>query len=85
MTDRFFHATVLGGRLHVNGIPEWGPWDPKRFDWWSEQEVDLILSTTGARKIRTDDELEAVIKTPTGVAPTKGLWIPESLMDRRAG
>jgi len=24
-SDRFFGATVLGGRLHVDGVPEWGP------------------------------------------------------------
>jgi hypothetical protein len=24
--DRFFHATLLGGFLHVRGIPDWGPW-----------------------------------------------------------
>ncbi len=27
-SDRFFLAPILGGRLHSNGIPEWGPGKP---------------------------------------------------------
>jgi hypothetical protein len=33
-SDRFFSATILGGRLHPDGIPEWGPWEASRLHWW---------------------------------------------------
>ena len=33
-SDRFFLATIRGKRLHVDGIPEWRPWDPSHLHWW---------------------------------------------------
>ena len=61
-SDRFFPATILGGHLHVRGTPDWGPWDSSRFEWADEEFVDMILSkTTGDRKARTREELEAAI------------------------
>ena len=61
-SDRYFPATILGGHLHVRGIPEWGPWDPSGFEWAEEAFVDMILNkTTGDRKARTREELEAAI------------------------
>jgi hypothetical protein len=80
--DRFFPATILGVHLHVRGIPDWGPWDPARLEWQDETFVDMILSEiTGDRKIRTPEELEAVMKEPMGPAPTRYLWMHESLVD----
>ncbi len=38
--NRFFLTTVLGGRLHPNGIPEWGPWVASRLHWWPEDHLD---------------------------------------------
>ncbi len=81
MNDRFFLATVLGGRLHPDGVPEWGPWDSSRLHFWPEDHLDLILPTTGDRKVRTTEELEVAIKEPRGVAPTRNIWIHESLED----
>jgi hypothetical protein len=50
-------------------------------DWWPEDHLDKILLTTGERKIRTREELDAVMKEPRGVAPTRNVWIHESLED----
>jgi hypothetical protein len=80
---RFFAATVLGGRLHVAGIPEWGPWEASRLHWWPEDHLDL-LTTTRERKVRTTEELEAAVKEPMTVAPTRNVWIHESLEDEGA-
>jgi hypothetical protein len=80
-SDRFFLAAVLGGRLHPDGIPEWGSWDSSRLHWWSEDHPNLILTITRERKVRTAEELEAAMKEPMGVAPTRNVWIHENLED----
>ncbi len=57
-----------------------GPWDSSRFDWWREDELDLILAGGAyGKKIRTRKELEAVVKAPTGATPTRRVRIDESL------
>ena len=38
--NRFFAATILGGRLHPSGIPEWGPWDSSRLEYFAESYID---------------------------------------------
>jgi hypothetical protein len=82
---RFFAATVLGGRLHVDGIPEWGPWEASRLHWWPEDHLDLILLMTGDWKVGTGEELEAALKEPMRVAPTRNIRIHESLEDEARG
>jgi hypothetical protein len=79
--DRYFPATIMGGHLHVRGIPDWGPWDPARLEWQGEAFVDIILSPiTGDRKVRTREELEAVMSEPLKVAPTRYAWLHETLV-----
>jgi hypothetical protein len=81
-SDRFFAATILAGHLHVRGIPDWGPWDPVRLEWKDEAFVDMILSEiTGDRKVRTREQLEAVMNEPMGPAPTRYLRMHERLVD----
>jgi hypothetical protein len=47
-----------------------------------EAFVDMILSEiTGDRKVRTPEELEVVMKEPRGAAPTRNVWMHESLVD----
>ncbi len=85
MPDRFFAATILGNRLHVSTGD--GPWDSSRFDWRREDELDLILAGGSyGEKVRTREELEAILKAPVGVAPTRRVWLHESLEgDARRG
>ncbi len=57
-------------------------WDPSRLQWDSEEIVNMLLDkTAGDRKARTREELEAVRKEPMKVAPTRTIWIHESLLD----
>ena len=80
-SDRYLPATILGGHLHVRGLPDWGPWNPSRLEWDDEAFVDILLSTRQAdRKVRTREELEAVMKEPKR-APTREVWMHESLVD----
>lgn len=76
--NRFFPATILGGRLHVSTAE--GPWDSSRSDWWREDELDLILAKGSyGEKVSSLEALKAVLRAPTGVAPTRRVWIHESL------
>jgi hypothetical protein len=79
--DRFFLATILGGHLYPNGIPEGGLWESSRLQWWPEDHLDLVLPTTGEQKVRTAKELHGAMKEPIGVASTRIVWIHESLED----
>jgi hypothetical protein len=72
VADRFFGGTIVGGRLHPNGIPESGPWESSRLHWWPEDHLDLILSTTRQRNIRPMEELDAATKEPMGSVPNPG-------------
>jgi hypothetical protein len=78
--DRFFPATILGGRFHVSTGE--GPWDSTLFDWWREDELDLILAKgVYGSKVCTLEELETALKTPIKVAPTRQVSVHESLED----
>ncbi len=79
--NHFFLATILGGRLHPNGMPEWGPWDSSRLHWWPQDHLDLVLPTTEERKVQTTEELDAVMKEPMRAAPTRNVWIHQRLED----
>ena len=80
-SDRYFPATILGGHLHVRGIPDRGPWDPARLEWDDETFVDMLLSKDpGHRKARTREELEVVMKEPKR-APSREVWMHEILVD----
>ena len=49
----------MGSRLHVAGVPDWGPWDSGRLDWWREDQLDLILAKGEyGEKVHTLEELE---------------------------
>jgi hypothetical protein len=81
-SDRYFPATILGGRLHVRGLPDWGPWNLARLEWADEEFVNMFVGTDPIhRKARTREELEVVLNEPRGVSPTREVWIHESLVD----
>jgi hypothetical protein len=80
-SDRFFPATILGGHLRVRGLPDWGSWNPARLEWDDEAFLDVLLDARQAdRKVRTREELEAIMKEPKRV-PTREVWMHESLVD----
>ena len=41
-SDRFFPVTLLGGFLHVRGIPDCGPWNDGGIEYTHESFVDAI-------------------------------------------
>jgi len=81
--DRFFTATLINNRLEIRGISEWGPWDATRIEWATEPEVDaVLLPVTGDRKVRTPEELEAVLQEPlTDATPARRVWVHERLLE----
>jgi hypothetical protein len=81
-SDRYFPATILGGHLHVRGLPDWGPWNPAKLEWADEEYVDLFVGVDPIyRKARTREELKAVMREPRNVSPTREVWMHESLQD----
>ena len=83
-SDRFFPATILGGHLHVRRDSRLGAGDSARFEWADEEFVDMLLSKNPTdRKARTREELEAIMKEPKR-APTREVWMHESLVDEAA-
>ncbi len=81
-SDHFIAATILAGRLHVRGIPPWGPWDKARLEYRVEREIEATLDDArGDRKIRTAEELSAVMKTHANSTLSPVIWIHESLED----
>ena len=80
--DRFFPTTLLGGFLHVRGIPDWGPWNDGGIEYTHESFVDAILRTgTGDRMVRTPEELQAALAEPRSSAPSRTLWLHASLLE----
>jgi hypothetical protein len=43
MGERFFSATVLGGRLYIQGVSDNGPWNP-RITFHPEEVADELSS-----------------------------------------
>ena len=80
-SDRFFSASVLGGRLHVQSIPDWGPRNSNRIDRFPENQI-VIVPEVGDRMIPTREELEIIMREPRGATPTRNIWIHESLEDK---
>lgn len=73
--DRFFAATILGGRLLVPGIPQWGPWDPTRFEWATEREINPLLLTVAENgQIWTIEGLRAALREPPSTTPTRPVF-----------
>ena len=80
LSGRFFAAAVVAGRLHVRGIPKRGPWDVSKLEWASESEIDpCLVAEAGDQKVRTIDELRAIIQWTSAEAATRFVWIHESL------
>jgi hypothetical protein len=80
--DQFLAATILAGRLHVRGIPPWGPWDKARLEYRSERDIEATLDDArGDRKIRTAEELSAVMKTHANSTLSPVIWIHANLED----
>jgi hypothetical protein len=81
--DRFFTVTLLGNRIDIRGIPQWGSWDADRIERVTEPEVDaVLLPLAGDRKVRTPEELEAGLQEPlTDVTPARRLWVHERLLE----
>ena len=55
-------------------------WDTRRLDRSQDDQLDLILvKGEYSHKIRTLEELEALLRAPMKVAPTRCVWIHESM------
>jgi hypothetical protein len=74
MTDPFFGVIFLAGRIHVRGIPVWGPWNRAKMQFSDESAVDPKRPT-----IRTHSELLAALKESSTKGTTTTAWIHRRL------
>ena len=70
MSNRYFPATAMGGRLYFDGP------DPAYCD---ETVVDSLVSRVSHRKVQTDAELLAVVTESSRGLPAIRVWIGEEL------
>lgn len=81
MAERYFSATVLGGRLYIQGVSDNGPWDP-RITFHPEQVADELTRVYPKdRKICSVEELWEATQTSRVEFGAHTVWIPESLLD----
>ena len=65
----------------MRGIGDSGPWDRRWLRYRTEPQIDVNFNPhLGDRKVRTPEELEAVINDPVET-PKRTVWIHESLED----
>lgn len=81
MSERFFATVVVRGRLHVRGIGDSGPWDRKWLRYRTEPQIEVNFNPhNGDRKVRTLEELQAVISEAADIQ-VRNVWIHENLED----
>lgn len=81
MGERYFSATVLGGRLYIQGVSDYGPWNP-RITFHPEKVADELSSIYPKdRKIHSEEELQESVKASETHFGARSVWIPESLLD----
>ncbi len=68
MSDHFFPATALGGKLYIDDTPQ------------AETVVDMLVACVGHKKVRTAEELGEVVRTSERGLPAVRLWIHERLL-----
>jgi hypothetical protein len=77
--DHFFTTPLIGGRLDIDGISEWGSWAGE-FEWAPGPGLDaVLLSVAGDREVRTPEEPSAGFRV-TDMAPPRCLWVHEQLL-----
>ena len=71
----------MAGRLHLNGIGEHASWDPVRFLYWSERDVDAILPRMVMAKVHTVAERDDLIVRSQGRPGSISMFVHEDLLD----
>jgi hypothetical protein len=85
MDGRFFPVTLLGGRVYVDGFSERGPWDTGRLAFQDEATVEILVTRAGHRKVRSAEELKAVLRESEESSFAVRAWIHEGLEDFARG
>lgn len=81
MGERYFNGTVLGGQLYIQGVSDYGPWNP-HITYQPEDVADELASIYPKdRKIRSEEELREEALASRTEAGAHTVWIPESLLE----
>jgi hypothetical protein len=82
-SHRYFAASVLHGRLYLQGMLDRDRWDSARLVYLNEEAVAAVSTPqVGDRKVETETDLESVLResmeSPTLFAK---VWLREGLED----
>jgi hypothetical protein len=81
VAERYFSATVLGGRLYIQGVSDYGPWNP-RIAFYPEEVADTLTSIYPTdRKIHSEEELREAVRASETEFGARTVRAPESLLD----
>jgi hypothetical protein len=79
MGGRYFPATLLNGKVYTDGFGERGPWDTGCLAFQDEATVEILVTRVGHRKVRTAEELQAVLRESEAGLPAIRTWVSEEL------
>lgn len=79
---RFFPATMLGGKIYIEGISGRGHWDAQRLFFHEEAVADrMLVPGTGDRKAYTSQALDEAMRESKDRQSGFRIWIHEALAE----
>jgi len=76
MHSRYLAATIMDGKVYVQGLPAYGEWDERRVVWWPEEAVKIVVQPlAGDRMIHTEGELQEMMQVLPAIAPATRAWL----------
>lgn len=81
MGDRYFPATVMGGRLYLDVAGKTASLNAERPAYCDEAVADMLVARAGHRKARTWTDLDEAVKESGRGLPAVRIWILEGLWE----
>ncbi|GEM_PF-1908007 len=82
MSERFFRAAALAGRLHLRDIRDWESWDPTALKYHSEDEVRWLTRVgNGLHRIaRNIEDLVQAVRDSKNGRVSVTIYVHEELL-----
>jgi hypothetical protein len=70
----------MGGRIYIDGLGDYGDWNPGRLIFYPTEVVDMLLKPYPQdRRVHTVEELRSAVQESK--LPSYRLWIREGLIE----